>query len=226
MLEWILGGLVGAAICRILTVLASRRRPAEPVATGSGEVRDVDDPANDTDDRERAVPWGEVLDALRIGIVVHDPDGRLVWENDAAASTAGSRHGRVLVDATCENLRARVGDGTPARETVEFAGPPPRTLDVVALALSDSSVACLIEDTTEKRRLEQVRTDLVANISHELKTPVGALSVLAESLAGEAESEVVGRLAARMVGESQRMARTIEDLIHVIGSEWNFACAN
>jgi len=71
----------------------------------------------------------------------------------------------------------------------------------------------IIADLTEKRRLEAVRRDFVANISHELKTPVGALSLLAETLAAEDDPVVTRRLAERMVGEATRLANTIDDLL-------------
>ena len=73
----------------------------------------------------------------------------------------------------------------------------------------------VIEDVTERVRLEAMRTDFVANISHELKTPVGALALLAETLVGEDDTEVVGRLAERMVLESHRVGRIIEDLLEL-----------
>jgi two-component system sensor histidine kinase SenX3 len=73
----------------------------------------------------------------------------------------------------------------------------------------------LIDDVSERRRLEAVRRDFVANISHELKTPVGALSLLAETLLGEDDSEVVGRLAERILAEALRVGRTIDDLLEL-----------
>ena len=81
-------------------------------------------------------------------------------------------------------------------------------------ALGGGSVA-VIEDVTERRRTDQVRRDFVSNISHELKTPVGALGVLAETLAGEHDPEVIERLAARMQKEAFRVARTIDDLLQL-----------
>jgi two-component system sensor histidine kinase SenX3 len=60
-----------------------------------------------------------------------------------------------------------------------------------------------------------MRRDFVANISHELKTPVGALVVLAETLAGEDDPSVVSRLASRLQGEADRVARTIDDLLEL-----------
>jgi two-component system sensor histidine kinase SenX3 len=71
----------------------------------------------------------------------------------------------------------------------------------------------IIADITEKRRLEAIRRDFVANISHELKTPVGALSLLAETIISEDDPQVTQRLAERMVSEATRLANTIEDLL-------------
>ena len=73
----------------------------------------------------------------------------------------------------------------------------------------------MIEDVTERRRLEAVRRDFVANISHELKTPVGALALLAETLLNEDDAAITQRLAERIVTESFRVGRTIEDLLEL-----------
>jgi two-component system sensor histidine kinase SenX3 len=70
-----------------------------------------------------------------------------------------------------------------------------------------------IEDITEKSRIDTVQTDFVANLSHELKTPIGAVAALADSLSGETETEVVWRLAERIVTESHRMSRIVDDLL-------------
>ncbi len=80
-----------------------------------------------------------------------------------------------------------------------------------------------VEDISERRRVEQSRTDFVANISHELKTPVGALSVLAETLVDETDLDTIGRVVARMLAESDRASNTIDDLMELsrieVGSE-------
>jgi two-component system, OmpR family, sensor histidine kinase SenX3 len=73
----------------------------------------------------------------------------------------------------------------------------------------------LIDDITEHRRLEAVRRDFVANISHELKTPVGAIGLLAETLLGEDDPEVAARLAGRIQSESLWVGRTIDDLLEL-----------
>ena len=71
----------------------------------------------------------------------------------------------------------------------------------------------LVDDVSELRRLEAVRRDFVANLSHELKTPLGALSLLAETLDGEEDPEVVARLTARVGAEATRFARIVDDLL-------------
>jgi two-component system sensor histidine kinase SenX3 len=72
-----------------------------------------------------------------------------------------------------------------------------------------------VADETDRARLDAVRTDFVANVSHELKTPVGAMTLLADALAGADEPEVVERLAGRIVDEAERLSRTIDDLLEL-----------
>jgi two-component system sensor histidine kinase SenX3 len=75
-------------------------------------------------------------------------------------------------------------------------------------------VALVLQDVTEARRVEAVRRDFVANVGHELKTPVGALALLAEAIEGAADDpEAVQRFAARIAHESERLARLVRELI-------------
>jgi two-component system sensor histidine kinase SenX3 len=76
-------------------------------------------------------------------------------------------------------------------------------------------VVVVIDDVTDRRRLEAVRRDFVANISHELKTPVGALALLAETLLAEDDPAIAHRLAERMLTEAFRVGRTIDDLLEL-----------
>src|SRR5262252_1945241 len=75
-------------------------------------------------------------------------------------------------------------------------------------------VLLLIEDQTESRRVEEVRRDFVANTSHELKTPVGALALLAETVEDAADDpEAVRRFAGRMRQEANRLTNLVQDMI-------------
>jgi two-component system, OmpR family, sensor histidine kinase SenX3 len=86
---------------------------------------------------------------------------------------------------------------------------------VRASPLTGGGAVATIEDVSERRRVDAVRTDFVANISHELKTPVGALALLAETMAEEDDLGVVHRIAARMIDEAHRVSRTIDDLLEL-----------
>ncbi|MGH9282548.1 MAG: sensor histidine kinase, partial [Acidimicrobiales bacterium] len=67
-------------------------------------------------------------------------------------------------------------------------------------------------DTSERRRLENVRRDFVANISHELKTPVGALALLAGTIVAEDDPALTRRLAARLERDALAVGRAVDDL--------------
>jgi two-component system sensor histidine kinase SenX3 len=82
--------------------------------------------------------------------------------------------------------------------------------------LSSSLVLLLVEDHTEARRVDAVRRDFVANVSHELKTPVGAMALLAEALQASADDpEAVRRFAGRMDHETGRLSRLVQDVIEL-----------
>ena len=156
-----------------------------------------------------------VLDALPLGVVVVGADGQEVFRNRAAAEVTGMRHVDLLVEEVVERLVRLASIGQLGSEQIELAGPPQRVLDVRVTPLPEGGSIATIDDITERWMLDQVRTDFVANVSHELKTPVGAISVLAETIEGETDDELVLRLVRRMIIESERMARTIDDLLEL-----------
>lgn len=197
----------------VLSALLVRERGRRAWAGPGHEI--ADEPrAPAADPVAVGIPWKDVLDALPIGVIAVDSEGREVGRNAVIDSLVTARHGRVLVEAACERLSARGRRGQTGVETVELIGPPLQVLEIRS-HLVDAGTMLTVADTTERSRLDQARTDLVANISHELKTPVGAMSVLAESLAGGSEDELVARLARRIVDEAHRMSRTIEGLLEL-----------
>jgi len=104
-----------------------------------------------------------------------------------------------------------------AERTLDLYGPPRRTLAVRTQLLDDGrrtlGVIAVIDDVSERRRLEEIRRDFVANVSHELKTPMGALGLLAETLVAESDQSVAQRLASRIHTEAFRVSRIIDDLL-------------
>lgn len=158
------------------------------------------------------------LDALPVAVMVFDNDGSVVESNVASQPFLEARHGDALVGAAVNDLIRVANAGNEASTAIELFGPPRRTVVVTTVPLpgdGQPGAVAFVEDITERRQLEAIRTDLVANISHELKTPVGAIGLLAETLQGEEDRAIVERLATRINAESMRIAQIIEDLIEL-----------
>jgi two-component system sensor histidine kinase SenX3 len=95
---------------------------------------------------------------------------------------------------------------------------PRRSAFIVAriAPLRDDLVLALVEDRTRERRVEAIRRDFVVNVSHELKTPVGALNLLAEAIQEAADDpQAVNRFAARMQTESARLTHLVQQIIEL-----------
>src|SRR4051794_6828371 len=159
----------------------------------------------------------QALETIPQGVLICDDNGEVTFRNEAATTFSSARHGDALVGAAIEEMLRTALDGDGETRTLDLFGPPRRTLIVKATPLDDErrTVGALgiIDDVSERRRLEAVRRDFVANISHELKTPVGALGLLAETLLAEDDPDVGRRLAERMLTEAFRVGRTIDDLL-------------
>jgi two-component system sensor histidine kinase SenX3 len=144
-------------------------------------------------------------------------DGQVLVSNAAASRFSGARHSDAVAAQAIGELLDQALLGQPAQRELILFGPPRQTLHLRAFPLphegSPSGAVAFVRDVTEARRIESMRRDFVANVSHELRTPIGALAVLAETIAAGSESEVTGRLAERMVSESERLARIVEDLL-------------
>ncbi|MFN2507071.1 MAG: sensor histidine kinase [Acidimicrobiales bacterium] len=157
------------------------------------------------------------LAAVAEGVVVCDEQGEVVFQNEQARRIIGMNETEALAQDAVTRLLKGAAEGQRGTDTLELYGPPRRTLWIEASPLETDwrglGGVAVIEDVSEKRRLEAVRRDFVANMSHELKTPVGALGLLAETLADEEDPEIVNRLAWRIQAESQRVARIMDDLL-------------
>jgi two-component system, OmpR family, sensor histidine kinase SenX3 len=170
-----------------------------------------------TESSSDAIRLRRSLDTLTQGVVLCDENGTVIYRNGRANALMVSRHGDALAaQAVTELLEDAWHEGS-AERTLDLYGPPRRTLQVRARQIDDGrrplGVIALIEDISERRRLEEIRRDFVANVSHELKTPVGALGLLAETLVSEPDKDVAQRLAGRIHSEAFRVSRIIDDLL-------------
>jgi len=198
LISLVVGLALGAGACGLVV----RRRVVEtsPIAIRS-------EPTEDTHVRE-------LVDQLRTAIVLADGAGRVSLRNSAAERLRTS-HSGYLIEEAIERHLERAMSGLESEETLEFFGPPKQVVVVHTSPLPGGGAVALADDISERRRLDAMRTDFIANISHELKTPVGAMAVLADALSGEDDPETVQRLVGRMVFEAERAARTIDDLLQL-----------
>ena len=155
------------------------------------------------------------FDNLPIGVVMADASGAIIGKNQSARSVTSGGHSGVLVAEAVERQIEQVLQGRSGRTEVELFGPPKRVVQLHSTRLADGGVLVSIEDISERSRLDAVRTDFVANISHELKTPVGAIAVLAETIVDEDDLDVIHHLADRLVEEAHRAATSIDDLLEL-----------
>ena len=153
------------------------------------------------------------LEAVPLGVVVAGADGGVLFRNAAAEDVLGTRASNALVSRALGEMLATAADGEAVSRPLELYGPPRRMLSLAAVPLGGSSSAVVMEDVSERRRLDAVRRDFVANVSHELKTPVAAVGLLAETLVGEDDTTTVQRLAGRIQDEAFRVAKIIDDLL-------------
>jgi len=181
-----------------------------------------------SDRQQRHVPMVEepivppevatVLSVLRSSaVVVNDDD--TVLKASAPAYALGLVRGTALLSAELADLVHQVRRDGQIRETelvMTRAGSPARHVTARVAPLGSRLVLALVEDRTRERRVEAVRRDFVANVSHELKTPVGAIRVLADAVADAAEDpEAVRRFAGRMLIESDRLTQLVLQIIEL-----------
>jgi two-component system, OmpR family, sensor histidine kinase SenX3 len=212
------GLVVGALVAAAVMVLA--RRSAERAdRAGDDEGRDA---------AAEAVLARRLLDLMDPAVLLLDKDDAVVVANPTARGLGIVRDRRLVVPALQDLVREVRRWGNRRSDVSlpgEVVGGGTRLVGAHAIRLETASgdtppsavpgpVALVLQDVTEARRVEAVRRDFVANVGHELKTPVGALGLLAEAMQGAADDpETVQRFAARMAHEADRLARLVRELI-------------
>jgi two-component system sensor histidine kinase SenX3 len=164
-----------------------------------------------------AIRLRRALDSLIQAVIVCDEHGETVFRNTRAIALMGNRHSDAIAVQAVDELLQTTVPGTSEERTLELYGPPRRTLVVRSQSIDNGQRAlgtiAVIDDVSDRRRLEEVRRDFVANVSHELKTPMGAIGLLAETLLEENEPAISQRLAQRIHTEAFRISRIIDDLL-------------
>jgi two-component system sensor histidine kinase SenX3 len=161
-----------------------------------------------------------VLAVLRSAAVVLDDDEQVVRASPPAYALGVVRDG-AIVHASVRDLIADVRrTGVIRDEELELPrgplGPGTLMLQVRVAQVGPGLLLVLAEDRTQARRLEAIRRDFVVNVSHELKTPVGALSLLAETVQDAADDpEAVRRFAGRMTNEAQRLSALVHEILEL-----------
>ena len=188
----------------LLSVLANayliRKRITEPTLI-AGEEKD----------QEFHIPEG-VLDTIPLGIVIANKSGAIVFRNNTADAIVDSWTDGVVGRKVLECLQKSIR-GIPSAEQVRTSDSPPKIIEVITETLEIekqiTGAVSILTDVTELIRTESMRRDFVANVSHELKTPIGAVSLLAETLSQEDDPDTTKRLEA----EAQRLARIVDDIL-------------
>lgn len=175
--------------------------------------------------RLRANSYAVALQGDSTGIALLAPNGSIQYANPAAQLLLEGPREKAVLRTRVTALGQRVHAGGES-ETIEvdIHDPDRRVLSLTAVPVAIDggglgTVCLYIEDLSARRRVDAMRTDFVANASHELKTPLGALALLAETLADADDEEMRIRLAQRLRTEATRMANVIDDVLQLAETE-------
>jgi two-component system sensor histidine kinase SenX3 len=159
------------------------------------------------------------LESLEVESLVLVPGESILFQSPGIAAFGIIKDERVISEDLMALIRVVRRSGETHRGKLELARGPigagKRELKVSVAPLNeDGMVLVLLADESEARRVEAVRRDFVANVSHELKTPIGALGLLSEAILGAKDQpEEVVRFATRMQNESKRLADLVQEII-------------
>lgn len=204
----VFAGLIGAAttLLVLVLVLAIRRTVdgrQQLVAPRAGSIASTD--------------MSRVVDTLRAGTLLVGSHDEVLTTNQTALAMGLARGTRVGFPELLELVRQARSSGEIFRGHIGRERVP--GVDLVQLTgrvvpLEDGVVLVIAEDEAATQRVEAVRRDFVANVSHELKTPIGAISILAEAVeAASDDPEAVSRFAGRLQMESARLVELVGQII-------------
>lgn len=166
------------------------------------------------------------LETLNYGIAIYDQNNETIFKNPYADTFLTGLHSDALVaDAVDDMFLSRVSHEIIEREVDIYTTPHPaspltsrkKTYYLILQTLyaegKDIGSILSIDDISEQERLEAIRRDFVSNISHELKTPIGAIALLAETIEDEPDPKIVKKILPKIIKETDRLTDTIDDLL-------------
>jgi two-component system sensor histidine kinase SenX3 len=226
--DWLFGGLIGLMLGLLVAGAFAFALAGLYIRSRSGRQQDRQASGHGTraDGRAETTPEGLPLALLAnvpIGVAVLDRSDSVVLDNAAGRQMGIAIVGRPVAAPVLDLARTARRQGPEATVQQEMTLPSggwpaqPLGVRVRAVALTDGMVGLLLEDVTESRRVEAVRRDFVANVGHEIKTPVGALALLAEAALETApdDRDQTLHFVGRIRHEAARLSRLVAELIEL-----------
>ena len=161
----------------------------------------------------------QIVSALQSGAIVVRRDRRAGYSNHAAAALGLARPDGALHATVADLAEKAWARGEVVDEDVEVRRGVLGSVSIVHVRLTpidDELVFAVANDNTEQRAAEATRREFAVNVSHELKTPIGALSLLAETIETASDDPVMVReFAVKMRREARRLTKLIQEIIQI-----------
>lgn len=202
--------LLAALVASFIAYQAGRARERDRSPSVAALFDGVADP--DAVDGER-----RMLAMLGESVIITDVHGNVIVSNTAAAEHGLVFDGRLTDDGVRGLIASAVEGHEPVHADIELdGGPQARHIAVTAQPISACRVAVVCADTGYRRNVDRMRRDFVTNVSHELKTPVGAIMLLSETIADAGDDvEMIRHFAGRIGMEAQRLDGLVRRLIEL-----------
>lgn len=202
--------LLAALVASLIAYQAGRARERDRSPSVAALFDGVADP--DAVDGER-----RMLAMLGESVIITDVYGNVIVSNTAAAEHGLVFDGRLTDDGVRGLIASAVEGHEPVHADIELdGGPQARHIAVTAQPISACRVAVVCADTGYRRNVDRMRRDFVTNVSHELKTPVGAIMLLSETIADAGDDvEMIRHFAGRIGMEAQRLDGLVRRLIEL-----------
>lgn len=202
--------LLAALVASLIAYQAGRARERDRSPSVAALFDGVADP--DAVDGEH-----RMLAMLGESVIITDVHGNVIVSNTAAAEHGLVFDGRLTDDGVRGLIASAVEGQEPVHADIELdGGPQTRHIAVTAQPISACRVAVVCADTGYRRNVDRMRRDFVTNVSHELKTPVGAIMLLSETIADAGDDvEMIRHFAGRIGMEAQRLDGLVRRLIEL-----------